>query len=190
MKSLKQDNIQHLSATLTRTRVADLVHSQEFSPEELFELTFHPDLTIGFRAAWILEYTAAHAAENFEEILEAFLSAFPKQKNLSAQRHFSNIILRLLEKKAPEGYKIRMEALSEAQKEELVAALFDWLILPKTPVAVKANCLDALAYFCGDFDWIQEELEQQIDQHHHSGSPALIARGKMVQRRLYRYRKD
>lgn len=162
--------------------MADLVHSQQFAPEELLAFTFHPDQTTAFRASWILEYTATHAPESFVQVLEAFLASFPQQKNLSSQRHFSNIMLRLLEKKTPELYKIRMEALTEAQKEKLVAALFDWLILPETPVAVKANCLEALAYFCADFDWIQEELEQQIDLHLHSGSPALIARGKTVQK--------
>lgn len=189
VKSPKQDKLNYLSATLSKNRVADLIKSQTFSAEELLDYTFHPEHTISFRSAWLLEFMANTSPTTFVSIFDAFIHSFPKQKNLSAQRHFSRIMILIQEEKAPLLYKEQIAKLEIDQKETLVSTLFDWLIRSDTPVAVKANCMEALVYFCYDFDWIAEEMNHQLDLLMDLGSPALTGRGKIVRKKLAKFEK-
>lgn len=176
---------QFLSATLLQSKVADLVLQGAKSPlciREIFELSYHQDQVLGFRAGWLLEAIAEFDAERFTPILPEFLSSLAAQKNLSCQRHYSKILLMMIHPKAPPSYHA---ALQTADRESIVETLFSWFIDPRTPVAVLANCMDVLYYFSKEFDWIQKELSLQIeflmDQRN---APALFSRGKRVLKKL------
>jgi hypothetical protein len=58
---LTQDELlQQLSATIDKTKVNKLsaiIREQRFALRDLIDLTFYPDKTIAFRAAWLLENT-------------------------------------------------------------------------------------------------------------------------------------
>lgn len=176
---------QFLSATLLQSKVADLVLLGGKSPlsiQEIFELSFHSDQVLGFRAGWLLEAIAEFDAERFTPILPQLLSSLAVQKNLSCQRHFSKILLIMIHPKAPSSYRA---ALQSVDREPIVETLFSWLIDPQTPVAVLANCMDVLYYFSKEFDWIQKELSLQIEfLMEQRNSPALFSRGKRVLKKL------
>ena len=176
---------QFLSATLLQSKVADLVLLGAKSPFdilEIFELSFHSDQVLGFRAGWLLEAIAEFDSARFAPILPQFLSKMAAQKNLSCQRHFSKILLIMTHPKAPSSYRA---ALLSTDRESIVETLFSWLIDPQTPVAVLANCMDVLYYLSKEFDWIQKELSLQIEfLMEQRNSPALFSRGKRVLKKL------
>ena len=62
--------------------------------------------------------------------------------------------------------------------------MFEWLINPHTPVAVRVNCMDVLYYMSPQFPWIKEELLAQIEFYLKDGSAALQSRGKGLLKKL------
>lgn len=137
--------------------------------------------TLAFRAAWLLEYLASHHPDRFLAVAEAFLKRLPNQKNVSCQRHFTNILRVLTHPKAPKLYQ---EALLSSNREQLVETVFNWFIDPKTPVAVQANCMDILLNMSGEFEWVRDELKLQIEFLLRDGSAAIQSRGKKVLAKL------
>ena len=137
--------------------------------------TKHPQLA--FRAAWLLEYIAVHHPNRFIPVADAFLAQLSNQENRSCQRHFTNILIRLTHPKAHQGYR---DALLSADREQLVETVFHWLIDPDTPVAIQANCMEVLLHLSNEFEWIKDELKQQIEFLLRDGSPAIQSRGKKV----------
>ncbi|MEC3881274.1 hypothetical protein [Parapedobacter sp. 10938] len=140
---------------------------------------------LAFRAAWLLEYIAVHHPDRFVTIAAPFLTRLPSQKNPSCQRHFTNILRRVTHPRAPQIYR---DALFATSREQVVETVFNWFIDPHTPVAVLANCMDVLSDFSEEFEWIREELKQQIEFLLRDGSPAIQSRGKKVLEKLVQTR--
>ena len=174
-----------LSAPLSKKEIDRLGDACGTGPTEcvgtLYRLCFHPHGTMAFRAAWVLESVAERYPDRFGTIASSFLSEIDGQLNRSCQRHFTKILMFMTAPKAPEVYS---KAIAQADRERLVETMFDWLIDSRTPVAVAVNCLDVLVYFTAEFDWIAEELEQQIEMRIHEGSPAFDSRGKRILKKL------
>lgn len=136
---------------------------------------------LAFRAAWLLEYIASHHPDRFLAVAGTFLGRLSDQKNLSCQRHFTNILRVLTYPKAPKPYQ---EVLLSSNREQLVETVFNWFIDPQTPVAVQANCMDVLLNMSGEFGWIRDELKLQIEFLLRDGSAAIQSRGKRVLAKL------
>ncbi len=187
-----QDWEKTLSATLTKVRVADFalkiaeeplaVHQNEESDaHRILMLTLHPTKEIGFRASWIIETFARTYPLQFLPLFHAFFDVLKKQKNQSCLRHFTNVVIYCAGKKAPDDLQklwFRME------KEFLVDSCFEWLIDEQMPVAVRVNCLEVLAMLRGEFDWVEDELRQQIAFLLRDGTAAMQSRGKKVLKEL------
>ncbi len=154
----------------------------------LHEVCFHTaNESIAFYAAYVLEHIAFRYPERFIPVFNTFISRLPEQKNLSCQRHFTKILMAITHPKAPEIYQ---EAYSRVDRERLVETVFGWLIDPRTPVAVQANCMDILLYMSREFGWIREELKHQIEFLMRDGSAALQSRGKKVLEKLNRLKPE
>ncbi len=150
----------------------------------LHEVCFHSgNDSIAFYAAYVLEYVATHHPERFIPVFNPFISRLPQQKNFSCQRHFTKILMVITHPNAPELYK---EPYSRIDREPLVETIFGWLIDPRTPVAVQANCMDILLHMSREFGWITEELKHQIEYLMRDGSAALQSRGKKILDKLNR----
>lgn len=141
--------------------------------------------TLAFRSAWLLEYIAIYHPDRFARMADSFLSKFSSQRNPSCQRHFTNILRRLTHPRAPKPYS---GVLQSTDREQLVETIFNWLIDPRTPVAVQANCMDVLLHMSSEFVWVQDELKLQIEFLLRDGSPAIQSRGKKVLEKLSRLR--
>src|SRR5690606_18388588 len=151
---------------------------------ELHDLCYdeaHPMLA--FRAAWLLEYIAVHHPDRFVRVADTFMFRLSDQKNPSCQRHFTNILRRLTHRRAPTLYHA---VLQSTDREQLVETIFSWFIDPCTPVAVQANCMDVLLDLSSEFEWIRDELKQQIEFLLRDGSAAIQSRGKKVLEKLAR----
>jgi hypothetical protein len=176
----KNELLKELSATLFKAKVqklADLAQSDDLSVAHLVELSFYPQKEIAFRASWVLEHLELNAVDKFLPHLENFIQRYLEQENKSCQRHFTKIMMRITDKKAPDLYKLK---LKDYDFEAAVNTTFEWLIHPKTPIAVRVNCMEILFNLHLKFDWIRDELEQQIVFSLRGGGPAVQSRGKKL----------
>ncbi|NEM97299.1 hypothetical protein [Pontibacter burrus] len=179
-----------LSQTLTKADVqqlASLAYKGNISISELLELCFETaNTSVAFRAAWVLENVETEHPEVFLPHLPAFIRSLPQQQNASCRRHFTNILLRYTNPKASTP---RREAWATiADREQVVETVFEWLILPETPIAVRVNCLEILLFLSTEFEWIKEELREQTEFYLKDGSPAMQSRGRKILKRLkYNY---
>jgi len=169
-----------ISKTLTKKQADELakraLHS-DASIGYLMELSLSGDKKTAFRAAWVLENVLEYNPEHFYPQLDKFIRIFPSQDNRSCQRHYTNIL------KHP-SLQFTLQQFPDNIFEPLVEAVVEWLIDPRSPVAVKANCLDILFDFSRRFDWIKEELAEQIRFLQKDSSAALQVRGKKILRLL------
>lgn len=173
-----------IKSTLSKKRVEGLaktIADTEFSIKELIDLTFHPEEQIGFRASWILENMYISYVDRFIPHSIYFLSKFHQQQNLSSRRHFSKILALMTAKKAPQSIKAIVD---QYNTEELVEAVFSWLIDDQVPVAVKSHCLNILANLSAKHYWIKNELVETMDFLIDRESIAFYAKVKQIRKQL------
>lgn len=174
---------QALSLTLTKTKVWALAGEAELPVSDLLDTCFKKESpAIAFRAAWVLEHVTEQHPERFLPYFPQFVQRLPEQQNYSCQRHFSKILMQFSNPKASAAYREALASITD--REKIVEVIFDWLINPKTPVAVKVNCLEVLLNFSHIFPWIKDELQAQTEFYLKDGSPAMLARSKMILRQV------
>ncbi|SFH01368.1 hypothetical protein [Pontibacter chinhatensis] len=178
--------LEALSSTLSKSNVqelAALAGDEKLPIPDLLDISFWKDApTIAFRSAWVLEHAALSYPDCFLYYFPEFVQRLHEQQNSSCQRCFTKILMHLTSPKAPIACR---EALASiADQENIVEVIFDWLIKPETPVAVRVNCLDILLNFSYTFPWIKEELQAQTEFYLQDGSPAMLARGKKILRQV------
>jgi hypothetical protein len=133
---------------------------------------------VGFRASWVLEHTLDYSMSAFLVNLDYFLESYLRQENDSCKRHYTKILMFMTESSG------RMQVLASKNLDPLIEKTFEWLIDPKTPVAVQVNCMDVLYNLRTYSDWVNEELAAQIEYLMRDGSPAMLARGKRLLKKL------
>ncbi|MBE9583423.1 hypothetical protein IM792_03100 [Mucilaginibacter sp. JRF] len=176
--------IKHISGTIGKARVlslTQLMREHKFPLPELIDVTFHSDKNIAFRASWLLENLLIADTEHYCDDLPYLLQRFPEVNYPSSQRHFANIMIRLTGSKALASIKAM---LAEQNLEPIVEKLFDWLIDPQILVAVKASSAEALLNMSNRYDWIADELANQMEFLMRDGTTAIQARGKMILNKL------
>ncbi len=177
--------IARFAPTLTKTKaheLAALAADGTLPVTPLHNLCYYQEKeSIAFRAAWVLEHIALHNPNRFMPVFHDFIHRLPDQKNRSCQRHFTKILMQITHPKAPSFFQ---DAYREIDREALVETVFGWLIDPDTPIAVQVNCMDILFYMSKEFDWIADELENQIEFFMRDGSPAMQGRGKKILEKL------
>ena len=160
-------------------RLGLLTSEKEISISDLFSLCLHTNHQIAFRASWILEYVAITYKSIFAEIIPQFLKAYPLVKNLSVKRHFTKIMMILCKDNMLDDNNFK-----SGLHEKCLTATFDWLLDPKTPLAVQCNTLDLVYNFSKQEDWISYELKVILEKNLITNSPALISRSKRILKRL------
>jgi hypothetical protein len=182
----KEEILKEISQTLNKSK-ADKLASLSANTEDIKQflvLTFYPKKEVAFRAAWILENVYWKNPSNFLPLLDEFISAYCLQKNMSCQRHFTKMMMDIT---SPDN-KVYPLAVEMGNDFEAVAeTTFEWLINPKTPVAVQANCLDILFNFSRHYEWIKDELVSQTEFLLKNGSAAIQSRGNRVLAKLKRF---
>lgn len=182
----KDELIARLDAPMKFQMVANstaIIENFDLDINDLLDISFHKKKEIAFRAAWMLEYIVTHRPKEFYSHIESFLLLLPKQKNLSAMRHYAKIVVLMTARKSSSLYK---EVLSRVNLDQVIETLFSWLVEPGTPVAVKVHCMQGLANLTPDYDWIKEELLETVDYLMGIESIAFFARAKMVKKQLKR----
>lgn len=151
--------------------------TEKYDLQELIDITFHPDQGVGFRAVWALEFIVLDHPTVFYPCISYFYSTIKEVTNGGCKRHYAKITMHITDKKAPIYFK---RWFADNDVEPVVEQLFDWLIDPKVNVAVKAFVAEALFNLRNRYDWIAEELANQLEFLMKDGSPAIQARGKKL----------
>ena len=171
---MKKTKVQELAA---------LAGMEKLPVQELLSICFlQAEQAIAFRAAWVLEHIEATYSDRFLPFFPEFVRRLPEQHNLSCQRHFTKILMHFTSPKAREAYQAAWAAIPD--REAVVEVVFEWLIDPKTPVAIRVNCLDILLNLREEFPWIRDELQAQIEFYLRDGSPAMQSRGRKILRQV------
>jgi hypothetical protein len=168
--------LKKISTALSKKQALALSEEPALSVADLINLTLMANHELAFRAAWVLELVAIGEVERFKEHIPQFSEAYIRQKNKSCQRHFTKIFMYLADGKRDLPDNINLD--------QLIEITFEWLIDPKTPVAVQCNCMDILFNFKHRSDWLEEELAHQVRFLLKDGSAALQSRGKKLLRKL------
>jgi hypothetical protein len=170
----KDDLLARFKNTTSKKTVMDLARlavASSAGVKNLIDLSFHSEPEIAFRSAWVLENAFLLNPDSLSPHQPYFLNAYLAQKNRSCQRHYTKILMYLSKgQKLHEGYDV----------ESLINTTFEWLIDPKTPVAVQVNCMDILFNLKHCCDWLEEELKSQIVFLLKDGTAAMQSRGKKL----------
>jgi len=176
--------IEHLTATFGKTKVNKLkaiLTEQGFALRDLIDLTFYPDKTIAFRAAWLLENLILSNPLACLTEIDYLLTQFTKVIYPSCQRHYAKIIMHLT---SPKNNLLIKEQLQNINLEPIVEKCFDWMIDSKVLIAVKVFSAEALFNLRQRYPWITEELANQLQFLMNNGSAAIQSRGKKLLKAL------
>jgi hypothetical protein len=183
-KFTKEQLAKQLKAHITKgfiERLSATLREQDFDLNELIDTTFYPDKQIAFRAAWLLDTTILYDPERYLQNLEYFVRRIKDVSNESCKRQYSRIMMHLTAPNAPESIKLKLQALN---LDDVVEQFFDWIIDPKVKVAVKVFAADTLFNLSTRYNWIAEELANQIQFMMRDGGPAIQSKGSKLLVRL------
>ncbi|MFA6086623.1 hypothetical protein [Mucilaginibacter sp.] len=183
-KFTKEELIKQLKADPTRgyiERLSATLRAQDFDLNEMIDITFHPDKQTAFRAAWLLDVTILYNPELYIQNLEYLVKRIKDVSNESCKRQYARIMMHLTAPNASESIKLKLQSLD---LEDVVEQFFDWIIDPKVKVAVKAFAADTLFNLSPRYNWIAEELANQIQFMMRTGSPAIQSKGRDLLARL------
>ncbi|QXV63923.1 hypothetical protein INP83_12510 [Mucilaginibacter sp. 21P] len=157
--------------------LSNKVMEENFDINQLVDVTFHHNQQIGFRACWLLDSVFHLQPEKYAANIGYIMSRVPDVTNPSCERHFARVLMLLTRDIAPVNIREQLEAIN---LEPVVEKCFDWLINPNVKVAVKATAADVLFNLRIRYDWIKEELANQLQFLMRDGTAAIQARGKKL----------
>lgn len=179
---MTQDELTKLiTGSIGKPKVLELtkiLNEQQFDLRDLIAITFHKESDVSFRATWLLENVFLQKPETYLPDLEYLLSVIDERvKHHGPQRHYAKIVMHLTETSAP---KIIQEKIANIDMEPVVEQLFDWLISPKTKIAVKAFASGALFNLRHRYPWVSEELGNQLKFLMRDGTAAIQVKGRKL----------
>lgn len=165
--------------------LAEIFSKQPNGVDQLFDLTTKSDAVLAFHSAWVLEHILVGNVELSQKWLIPIVDILPSTKNMSVQRHYTKIVKCTLES----GIVKDTLKLKNHQKiiESLIEVCFEWLLNEKTPIAVKAYCMDILICLAPNYEWIREELPHVIRLNMIDASPGIASKSKKILEKLHSY---
>jgi len=163
--------------------LAKIFSKQPNGIELLFDLTSNSDNVLAFHSAWVLEHILVDNPKLLQKWFIPIVEAMPSTKNMSVQRHYAKIVKCTLEYGAAKD----ILKLKKNQKhiETLTEVCFEWLLNTKTPIAVKAHCMDILMYFAPNNEWVSEELPHIIRLNMIDATPGIASKSKKLLEKLH-----
>jgi hypothetical protein len=172
--------IKQISVTIGKAKVLELtkiLRSEQFALHDLVDITFHPNKDIAFRAAWILENVFLENPARYNNEPAYIIQRFLDVQYPSCQRHYAKIIMHITSPKAPQSIKAELQKIN---LEPVIERLFEWMIDPKIKIAVKVFASESLFNMRDSYEWITEELANQIQYLMRDGTAAIQTRGKKL----------
>jgi len=143
----------------------------------LLEIALDDKAPVGWRAAWVIEFVCKYDLAVLYPYLEAFTAGLSNLRHESAIRPMAKCCEMLAEARAAGG--VKRPPLSTGQREQIIAACFDWLIGP-FPVAPRAYSMQTLYLLGREAPWVHEELKALLQREYPQGSPGYQARARRI----------
>ena len=181
MENKQKDQLQFLKVGIRTFQAKqfdlEFVTAHGFTCTTLLNYTFHTDIQISFRAAWLLEHVSLKEPAWVPSIYTNLIFRLHEQKNWGTIRCLTKIIMLATTKK--------YSAIHQPEQDNiLLEQCFKWITDPSCPVAVIVNCLDILHQVSERHDWVKEELIAQINHLLKNPTPALASRAKRLLKRI------
>jgi hypothetical protein len=145
-----------------------------FELTDLLNLTIYHEKQTAFRSAWLLDTIVANNVPQFVQHIDLFITYMGLTTSHSCYRHYARILMYFTSATADEKVKQR---IVETDMEPVIEQCFEWLINPKVKVAVKACAAQTLFNLRYCYNWIEEELRNQLLFLMKNGSPAIQGTG-------------
>lgn len=145
----------------------------ESHPEDIpivMEAMKNAKAAIAWRAGWVLDNFERRNKEKLRPYFNQLSSILLQTPHHGVQRHITRIL-----SKAP---------ASELEDGRLVDACFNWLLNPKTPIAVKVNAMEIIANLCLTYPELGQELKTIIYDGYNNGTAAFKSRGRKMLERI------
>lgn len=155
---------------------ADLLR-EGFELSDLLSLTHYHEKQTAFRSAWLLDTVVTYSVPQYVQQIDLFIIYVRQAKHQSCYRHYARIFMYFTSAIADESVK---QKIVETDMEPVVEQCFDWLIKPDVKVAVKACAVQTLFNMRYRYNWIAEELQNQLQYLMKNGSPAIQATGRRL----------
>jgi hypothetical protein len=163
------------------TELSRILTGQNFNLPDLIAITLHPDADIAFRAAWLLENVFLQRPEKYLPDLEYLLSQMLRVKAAGGKRHYAKIVMHITE---PNAAQLIRDKVNDVDFEPIIEQLFDWMIDPQIKIAVKVCAAQALFNLRHRYNWLAEELADQLQFLMRDGTAAIQSKGKKLLREL------
>jgi hypothetical protein len=148
-----------------------------FEVSDLLNLTNYHEKQAAFRAAWLLDTLVTNNVPQYIQHIDLFVTYMRLTKHHSCHRHYVRIFMYLSSVTADE--KVKQE-IAKTDMEPVVEQCFEWLINPKVKVAVKTCAAQTLFNLRHRYNWITEELQNQLIYLMKNGGPAIQATGRRL----------
>ena len=89
----KDQLLKKLSCALSKSNAIKIAQDKTCLPSNLIDLSFDPEKEIAFRASWVLEQFLYYRLDDLLQSLPEFIAGYHLQKNQSCQRHFTKIMM-------------------------------------------------------------------------------------------------
>ncbi len=181
MQTYLTKQIKEITGKASILELSRILFKQNINLNELTDLTLHPDTSISFKAAWLLENTLMQKPEQFLHNIPYVISRSKDVLNPSCKRHYAKILMHLTSAKAPCAVK---QLVDNIDLEPVVETCFNWITDPAIPVAVKAYGCEALFNMGSRYPWVIDELSGQLEYLMRDGTAAIQAKGKRLLKAL------
>lgn len=151
--------------------------------QPLLEILFEVDDKISCRAAWVFEFLCGEKLEEIIPHLDLFTQNMSRVHLDPAVRPVAKICEYLTKAYyGKEDTKIK-EQLTEAHKEKIIEACFDWMINDEK-IAPKAYSMNSLYLLGTEYDWIHPELAMILERDFQMQSSGFKARARHILKRI------
>ncbi len=167
MTELEELLLQFFASIADREKGVAYIEAHPNRFEELFALACSPKQErIHIVAAWVLEKYLLNQLEVLVPLLPTFLDGVAQQKHESKRRPMIKLLYHYCKDKK------RRLALKHAQRDQIVAICFDYM-LESEKAAALAFGMKTLAFFRTHEAWIEAELQAYIEQRLPNSSPGF-----------------
>jgi len=146
------------------------LHQNPASIPEMIDQIKSSNPMVAWRAAWILDKLAEKHAASLLPHHSQLVDLLKETQSNGVRRHLTRILGNNPSKACEDG--------------KLVDLCLEWILLPKIPVAVKANAMLLMLGICKIYPDLIHELRLAIEAGLEEGSPGYKSRAKKVLQKL------
>lgn len=162
---------------------ANLVINQPELVQPLLDILFDVDHKIACRAAWVFEFMCRERLEAIIPYLDTFTRNVGKVHLDPAIRPMAKVCEYLIKDYYSKKNSKIKSALSEAHKEKIIEACFDWMI-NNGKIAPKAYSMNSLYLLGTEYDWIHPDLAMILERDFQMQSSGFKARARHILKKI------